>query len=175
MPEYRKVSESAEADLDEEEGARAGTSENTALVSSSDATSPQLGSKKMMFLRLTILVAVTLQNTGYALIRRYSRGHLKEHYSTSSVLLAMEIAKLALSIQQVACGRHESDVPDGTLFSKCCFLVTHSWKMLVPAVIYLVMNILGFVALGHLDASTFSIVAQMKVCTPATANADLGP
>ena len=29
------------------------------------------------------------------------------------------------------------------------------------------MNILGFVALGHLDASTFSIVAQMKVFTTA--------
>jgi len=28
------------------------------------------------------------------------------------------------------------------------------------------MNILGFVALGHLDASTFSIVAQMKVIEP---------
>merc|ERR1711871_1917039 len=38
---------------------------------------------------------------------------------------------------------------------------------MVPAVIYLVMNILGFIALGNLDASTFSIVAQMKVFTTA--------
>jgi UDP-sugar transporter A1/2/3 len=51
--------------------------------------------------------------------------------------------------------------------SRVCWLVAHSWKMMVPAVIYLVMNILGFVALGHLDAATFSIVAQMKVLTTA--------
>ena len=53
------------------------------------------------FLRLTILVAVTMQNTSYALVRRYSRGHLKETYSTSSVLLAMEVSKLLLSAVQL--------------------------------------------------------------------------
>merc|ERR1711924_271436 len=39
---------------------------------------------------------------------------------------------------------------------------------MVPAAVYLVMNILGFVALGHIDAATFSIIAQMKVFTTAT-------
>jgi uncharacterized membrane protein len=122
------------------------------------------------FLRLTILVAVMLQNTGYALVRRYSRGDLKEKYSTSSALLTMEVAKLIFSAIQVATSGAASDVPSGSAFSKYIFLISHSWKMLVPAVIYLIMNILGFLALGHLDASTFSIVAQMKVCfspTPA--------
>merc|ERR1719506_3150192 len=67
----------------------------------------------------------------------------------------------------VVFGGLESDVPAGSAVSKYFFLIAHSWKMMVPAVIYLVMNILGFVALGHLDASTFSIVAQMKVFTTA--------
>ena len=58
-------------------------------------------------------------------------------------------------------------MPAGSAGSKFFYLIAHSWKMMVPAVIYLVMNILGFVALGHLDASTFSIVAQMKVFTTA--------
>jgi len=120
-----------------------------------------------MFLRLTILVAVTLQNTSYALVRRYSRGHLKESYSTSSALLAMELVKLALSAFQVVFSGSASDVPSGSAISKYLFLISHSWKMMVPAIVYLVMNILGFVALGHLDASTFSIVAQMKVFTTA--------
>jgi UDP-sugar transporter A1/2/3 len=120
-----------------------------------------------MFLRLTILVAVTLQNTSYALVRRYSRGYLKERYSTSSALLAMELAKLLLSMHMVVFSGAESDVPAGSALSKYGYLIAHSWKMMVPAVIYLVMNILGFVALGHLDASTFSIVAQMKVFTTA--------
>merc|ERR1719353_813471 len=67
----------------------------------------------------------------------------------------------------VVFGGHASDVPSGSALSKYVFLIAHSWKMMVPAVVYLVMNILGFVALGHLDASTFSIVAQMKVFTTA--------
>merc|ERR1719453_372224 len=45
-------------------------------------------------LQLVILIAVMLQNAGYALLRAYSRGVLKETYSTSSVLLAMELIKL---------------------------------------------------------------------------------
>merc|ERR1719460_498300 len=79
----------------------------------------------------------------------------------------MELAKLLLSMWMVVFGGLESDVPSGTAISKYMYLIAHSWKMMVPAVIYLVMNILGFVALGHLDASTFSIVAQMKVFTTA--------
>ena len=51
-------------------------------------------------LKATILGSVVLQNTGYALIRRYSRGSLREKYSTSSVLLVMELAKLLLSAFQ---------------------------------------------------------------------------
>jgi hypothetical protein len=29
-------------------------------------------------------------------------------------------------------------------------------------VIYLIMNLLGFLSLGHIDAATFAIVSQMK-------------
>jgi hypothetical protein len=84
-----------------------------------------------MFLRLTILVAVTLQNTSYALVRRYSRGHLKERYSTSSALLAMELVKLLLSMWMVVFSSEQSDVPSGSAMSKYIFLIAHSWKMLV--------------------------------------------
>ena len=146
-----------------------GSSEQDTLVqrpAQESAATPVL-STTGTFLRLTILVSVTLQNTSYALVRRYSRGHLKERYSTSSALLVMEIAKLLLSMWMVVFSGLTSDVPSGGAISKYVWLIAHSWKMMVPAAIYLVMNILGFVALGHLDASTFSIVAQMKVFTTA--------
>jgi len=39
--------------------------------------------------------------------------------------------------------------------------------MLVPAAIYLAMNILGFLSLKYIDAATFAIIAQMKVFTTA--------
>uniref|UniRef100_A0A7S2JMY7 UDP-galactose transporter n=1 Tax=Haptolina brevifila TaxID=156173 RepID=A0A7S2JMY7_9EUKA len=174
MSKYQKVSAVVDQDEEEASDTKNGrvllSEEKTALMSKpADRTPPErrVFISTSNFLKLTILVAVTLQNTGYALIRRYSRGHLKEKYSTSSALLTMELAKLALSMGQVAYGGHESDVPAGSALSKFSFLIAHSWKMMVPAVIYLIMNILGFLALSHLDASTFSIVAQMKVFTTA--------
>ena len=120
-------------------------------------------------LKLAILLAVTLQNTAYALVRRYSRGHLRESYSASSALFVMEVAKLLFSAVQIKVSGAPSDVPEGTALSKYAHLLElrRSAKMAVPAVIYLVMNILGFLSLSHIDASTFSIVSQMKVFTTA--------
>ena len=121
-----------------------------------------------LYMSIAEQMGVTLQNTAYALARRYSRGHLRETYSTSSVLLVMELAKLWLSMGMIVYAGAPSDVPEGSAMSKYCFLIRHSQKMMVPAAVYLVMNILGFVALGHIDAATFSIIAQMKVFTTAT-------
>uniref|UniRef100_A0A7S0IMW4 EamA domain-containing protein n=1 Tax=Calcidiscus leptoporus TaxID=127549 RepID=A0A7S0IMW4_9EUKA len=118
-------------------------------------------------LRTLVLGAVVLQNTAYALVRRYSRGSLREKYSSSSVLLVMEIAKFLLSAVQIVVSDEQSDVPSGTAFSKYIFLIRHGLVMAVPAIIYLVMNFLGFIALTHIDAATFSIIAQMKVFSTA--------
>jgi len=117
--------------------------------------------------KILVLTMVVFQNTAYALARRYSRGTLKDNYSTSSVLLVMEIAKLLLSAVQVVFSEEPSDVPSGSPLSKYCFLLRHGTTMMVPAAIYLIMNILGFLALTHIDAATFSIIAQMKVFTTA--------
>ena len=113
-------------------------------------------------LKLAILCAVTLQNAGYALVRRYSRGFLREAYSASSALFVMEMVKLVISAVQVVVSDAPSDVPDGSPLVKYLHLIRHSAKMAVPAVIYLVMNILGFLSLAHIDASTFAIVSQMN-------------
>ena len=116
-------------------------------------------------LKMAILCAVTLQNAGYALVRRYSRGYLRETYSASSALFVSETAKLLLSAVYVCTSDAPSDVPAGSPLSKYAHLIRHSLKMAVPAVIYLIMNLLGFLSLAHIDASTFAIVSQMKVRT----------
>lgn len=120
--------------------------------------------------KLAILLAVMLQNAAYALLRSYSRGTLKESYSASSALLAMELAKLALSGWKL----HYSDAPsdvrrDLPIHQKWLHLLhpRHSAKMAVPALIYLLMNLLSFYALGRIDAATFAIVSQLKVLTTA--------
>lgn len=160
-----KASPRSREDVNEfEEAAVLGEGEKARLVSA-DQPSPAAApiSPGQFTLKLVILICVTLQNTSYALIRRYSRGPLHETYSTSSALLAMELAKLLLSAERVInCGL-PSDVPDGSVLSKYCFLLKTSAKMTVPAIIYLIMNMLGFLSLSYVDAATFSIVAQLKV------------
>lgn len=95
-------------------------------------------------------------------MRRYSRGYLQEKYSASSALFVSETAKLLLSAVYVCISDAPSDVPAGSPLSKYVHLLRRSLKMAVPAVIYLIMNLLGFLSLGHIDASTFAIVSQMK-------------
>jgi hypothetical protein len=89
MASYIKVSGVNDRLLEDEEApasavnGNAASSESTALMSKpADRTPPERRNFLSLsrFLKLTILVAVTHQNTGYALIRRYSRGHLKETY-----------------------------------------------------------------------------------------------
>ena len=151
-----------------DEEADESASSKTPLVQQPETPQASPPKAPRIALKLVVLIAVTLQNTAYALARRYSRGHLRETYSTSSVLLVMEAVKMVLSMFMIGSGGAPSDVPSGSALSKFVFLLRRSQKMMVPAVIYLVMNILGFVALGHIDAATFSIIAQMKVFTTAT-------
>jgi len=48
------------------------------------------------------------------------------------------------------------------MMSKYGFLIKNSLTMLVPAGIYLAMNILGFLSLKYIDAATFAIIAQVS-------------
>ena len=79
----------------------------------------------------------------------------------------MELTKLFVSMFQIVTSDEPSDVPNGSACSKYIYLAQNSLTMLVPAALYLVMNILGFVALGRIDAGTFTVLAQMKVLSTA--------
>ena len=79
----------------------------------------------------------------------------------------MEVVKGLLSCWQIVFSGAPSDVPAGSPMSKYIFLIRNSLTMLVPAAIYLAMNILGFMALQYIDAATFAVLAQMKVFTTA--------
>jgi UDP-sugar transporter A1/2/3 len=48
------------------------------------------------------------------------------------------------------------------MMSKYGYLIQNSLTMLVPAAIYLAMNILGFLSLKYIDAATFAIIAQVS-------------
>ena len=150
-PAYGRIRQ--ESEMQDEEAEEAASSK-TPLVPPHPPHTPTempIGGPKppMVALKLVVLIAVMLQNTAYALARRYSRGHLRETYSTSSVLMVMEASKMVLSMGMIVYAGAPSDVPSGSARYKYYFLLRHSQKMMVPAVVYLVMNILGFVVKKH--------------------------
>eukprot|EP00965_Chrysotila_dentata_P146671 4843895-Pleurochrysis_carterae.AAC.1 len=102
---YQSVVGKDEQDTETEIGD--GDVEKSALVRPSKVASDRIEespgsclSFQICSLKMLVLGLVVLQNTAYALVRRYSRGALHESYSTSSVLLVMEVSKLLLSAVQ---------------------------------------------------------------------------
>jgi hypothetical protein len=175
-PAYGRLRQDSEMPDEEAEEA---TSSKTPLVPQTPSTplteTPSEAKQPLIALKLVVLIAVMLQNTAYALARRYSRGHLRETYSTSSVLMVMEASKMLLSMGMIVYAGAPSDVPSGSAGSKYFFLLRHSQKMMVPAIVYLVMNILGFVALGNTDAARTRARTPTPTPTPPEPDSEPDP
>jgi len=120
------------------------------------------------------LVLLALQNSSYALLRRYSRGVVKETYSASSVLCVSELLKFVVSALLLeapnkkthAAGQRYASLFEDRIGAVSGVLQT-SAPMIVPAVAYLLMNMISFVALQHIDATVFTMVTQLKILTTA--------
>jgi len=121
-----------------------------------------------MSLRTSILLAVCIQNAGYTLIRKYST--MTENVSPKEILLVGEIIKICIAgylLLDNAETRAEDTSAQGTGVKRLRWLVDHSGKMFVLAMIYAAMNILSFVALQYIGAGEFTICAQLKILSTA--------
>lgn len=113
--------------------------------------------------KVLLLVAVVTQNSGYSLLRQYASSVRHSKATTSSILAAQELLKLLASCAVLrsdpatvrAAREHSGGVR--------AFVFQHSFKMIVPASMYLVMNILGFIALAHISAGLFAVIQQCKL------------
>eukprot|EP00903_Cladosiphon_okamuranus_P010823 g10224.t1 len=117
--------------------------------------------------KLFLLVILCLQNAVYTMHRRYSVGVLGETWSSSSVLMVGEVIKLVFSVFMTTLIDTGSTSAEGTGVNKLCWLVKASAPMSIPAVVFFIMNLLSYVSLKRVDASTFTVCAQMKILTTA--------
>lgn len=126
-------------------------------------------------LQLVVLAAMCLQNTTYTLLRRYSLT-TGEKYNAQVVLLVGEMLKLTFSALMavrladpvpVTAGSATKPVAASGGFAKLRWLATNSGHMAMLACIYASMNMLSFVALRRIDATTFTVCAQLKTLTTA--------
>jgi UDP-sugar transporter A1/2/3 len=132
-------------------------------VSKSSAVSKK---KMAATIKTVVLASVTLQNSLYTLLRRYSQGVLKEPVSSAEVLIVGELMKLIASAWVTTRDTEATDA-QGVGAGKLLWLASNSMKMFVLALIYGAMNVLSFVALKRIDAAAFTVCAQLKILTTA--------
>lgn len=121
--------------------------------------------------KLSVLVALCVQNAAYTLIRKYSVQI--EQVDAQTILCVAEAIKLVFSAVQTVYFAEEASEGNAAVsvgergLSKMARLAGDSSKMAVLAGIYAAMNILSFVALRRIDAVTFTVCAQLKILTTA--------
>lgn len=113
--------------------------------------------------KLLLLVAVVSQNSCYSLLRQYAGGIKHTRATTSSILMLQELMKLLASAAVMSTDSATIKAAVDHDGGHCSFVFQHSAKMIVPASMYLVMNILGFIALAHISAGLFAVLQQCKL------------
>lgn len=88
---------------------------------------------------------------------------LREKWSTSSVLLVSAVIKLVFSAFMTIADKGSTSA-QGSGVDKLCWLVRASAPMSIPAVVFLIMNLLSYVSLALVDARTFTVCAQVCAC-----------
>jgi UDP-sugar transporter A1/2/3 len=131
-----------------------------------------MGEKEHAALAAVFLVVLALENSMSMLARRYATGVLKLQFNKNSVLMMNELIKMLFSVVMTLTifndGRRHG-------LTKIVFILRKSLKMAVPAVIYLIVNLISYPALERIDASVFTAVSQLKVlATALCATAMLG-
>lgn len=99
-----------------------------------------------------------------------SVGVRNETWNYSSVLMMGEFIKLVVSAFMSIADINSVDGRTG--LTKLWWLLKASLPMVVPAVVYWIMNILSYEAIKRMDASTFTVCAQVLRGLLAAAGGD---
>lgn len=133
-----------------------------------------------------VCLMLSVQNSSYVLLRRYSSGVLHEDASAQAILAVGELIKMGVSwymiFRDASAGDSKADADAESagagwaqsgaaprLVTARWFAVTSarllfsSAAMAVPAFLFLAMNLLSFVALERISASSFTLIQQTKI------------
>jgi multidrug transporter EmrE-like cation transporter len=116
--------------------------------------------------KMSVLVMLCMQNSGHALLTRYSQGLLKEQYSASEVVFVGEILKLIFSAYFVY-RADDSDLNIGSGLRKLWWLLTHAQSIIILVVLYSIGNVMSYYALGKVEASVYTVLSQLKILSTA--------
>ncbi|KAI9352712.1 nucleotide-sugar transporter-domain-containing protein [Obelidium mucronatum] len=118
-------------------------------------------------LKYLSLVTLVVQNSMLVIIMKFSRNNLpgQDMYVKSTAVLASEIVKLCICVFVYT--RENTSFHLMTMLNDLFGPESESWKMLVPAVVYVIQNNLQYLAVENLDPATFQVSYQLKILTTA--------
>ncbi|KAI9352714.1 nucleotide-sugar transporter-domain-containing protein [Obelidium mucronatum] len=122
------------------------------------STSPNLYGIPLKYLSLLTLVVQYSRSL-------YSRN--EDMYLASTAVLMSEILKLVVCYGLYV---QEPQNKGASLFKLLENLYgpeAESWKMMIPAALYVIQNNLQYLAISNLDPATFQVTCQMKILTTA--------
>ena len=122
-------------------------------------------------IKAVVLIALCSQNALYSLYRRYAQSVLQEQWSVAANLWIGEFMKIAIALYMIAKDPANSKAPaeQQGMAAKVGWIIRSGLPMAVPAGMYLVMNVLSFVALERIDAGTYTVCSQLKIAATAVA------
>ncbi|KAJ3065534.1 hypothetical protein HDU98_011114 [Podochytrium sp. JEL0797] len=120
-------------------------------------------------LKYVSLLTLVVQNSMLVLIMKYSRAGVKKEdlYLASTAVLMSELVKLVACLAIYVKEPQNAGVSVRKLFNNMFGKEAESWKMMVPAALYVIQNNLQYLAVSNLDPATFQVTYQMKILTTA--------
>ncbi|ACO61146.1 Drug/Metabolite transporter superfamily [Micromonas commoda] len=126
------------------------------------------------FLAALFLGILAVENTASMLARRYAVGVIRLKFSKNAVLAVNELMKLAFCLfmatrdpQKHGGGGINATTRRRRRRAHLRAVVAGSRPMAVPAVVYLVVNLISYPALERINASVFTAISQLKVLATA--------
>lgn len=120
------------------------------------------------------LVALVLQNSGLAIMMRYTfirqaESSSEDVYITSTAVLTAEVMKFFIS--SFACLWGDCNGSFSTflslLYQECVENKADFFKLMVPSMLYTLQNSLQYFSMSCLSAAVFQVLYQMKIITTA--------
>lgn len=121
-------------------------------------------------LKWVSLVVLILQTTALVLVLRYSRTQKTDgpRYLSSTAVVTAEVVKFFTCVI-VLMAQHNWNMAGfyNELYMDIIVKLRETFKVGVPALLYVVQNNLLFYALSRLDAATYQVTYQLKILTTA--------
>ena len=117
-----------------------------------------------------------MQNAALSIVMHYSRVSTPpaQSYSPASAVLLNEILKglISFSVAVIRVFNSQESPYRGSIslsMRHVCHEIfsADSWKLSIPAILYVIQNSLQFVAISNLPVATFQVTYQMKILTTA--------